>query len=851
MTKPLSSICTKTLLLTLALLKCFTVSAQVPESYTLAETQQLLNGLPVCGTVLYVAAHPDDENTRLISYLARERHLNVYYLSLTRGDGGQNLIGSELGTGLGIIRTQELIAARKVDGGKQLFSQARDFGFSKSPEETYTIWPRDLILKNTVSIIRLVQPDVIITRFSPQPSPTHGHHTASAQLALEAFKLSGTQAYADQMAQDGTQPWQPKRIFWNISSFFFQGREKEFNPNQYQRLDIGGYNAVMGRNYQEISAESRSKHKSQGFGSGTSRGPALEYFQLLAGDTATKDILEGVNTSWRRFPSALWQVDSLVRLANGAYQQKRTERATEALATAHELLETYLAKNPAIGQPLLVEKQRQISKAITAVLGLRLEATTSTSKFVLGDYTKLNVEVTNRSAVNATLLGVRGLGADTALTHQLAYNQPWISKVNIRLPKQISIPYWLRNTGGPGHFGAISGGPWANYLPEEPNLSLVARLNVGGHNISLPVPVAYRTVDPVRGELHQPLQVLPQLEVSLPRSLVRLLGKGDSLAVTIKANADIRDVVVSATFSNSTDGKGGHVATIPVRIKRVKAGSEATVNVPFPVGKLVNRFLVTAIGRDMDSIATETVSASYPVIAYDHIPNQLAVAPAIGTALTLDTKVLSKKIAYINGAGDAVADGLRLMGYEVDIIGEKEVKSGVVNQYPAVVVGIRAYNTLPWLKAVKPQILDYVRRGGNWIVQYNTANFISGVDALDSIGPYPIKIGNQRVTVERAPVTALLPQHPVLNKPNKITDADWNDWVQERGLYFARSSDSRFQAPLSMADPGEDELKGSLLVTQYGKGHWVYTGLSFFRQLPAGVPGAYRLMNNLVELGRK
>lgn len=813
--------------------------SQAPKGYHAGQTLQLLQSLKIHGTVLYVAAHPDDENTRLIAYLANERHLNVHYLSLTRGDGGQNLIGNELSEGLGVIRTQELIAARQVDGGKQRFSQARDFGFSKNPDETFEIWPKELILRNVVHTIRTLKPDVIITRFSPKPGPTHGHHTASAQLALEAFSIVGTTQFQDDMTKWGTQPWQPKRIFWNISSFFFQGREKEFNPDKYLKLDIGQYNRNLGLNYQELAGISRSQHKSQGFGSATSRGTALEYFEHLAGDSAKSDILDGIDFTAARIgldPKAFNRtIDSVIMLNH----QGDAGLAIRKLVTAYDKISKVSTTNDALKS----YKLSQIREAIYAIAGLRFEATTNKQQWVIGETAKLNIEVVNRSIVPFKLISVSGQDLKLEVNQSLDNNKPFVKSIEIKLGSEPSAPYWLANAPEKGCFPLSDGMPID--APYQTSNKLQIELEVFGYKLPFELEPRHKSVDPVRGELYQPLEILPKLLIKPVNQLYKVSSKPSAMTFDLEIEA-VADALTAGSYKVLLMFDDGSKSEAVV-LEPLKAGQKRLIRIQHLPSVKASKATAVIEGTFKEAGRFDKYVQR---IRYDHIPNQVMLKTAEIKLMRADIITKSKRIAYVMGAGDDVPQGLKLLGYQVDLIDEPSFKPELLKNYQALVIGIRAYNTHVWLKRAKPVLLDYIEKGGNVIVQYNTANFLSGMDALDSIAPYPIKIGNERVTNELAEVKFELPEHPVLNKPNKLIATDFSGWVQERGLYFVKNWASQYQAPLAMHDKGENDLRGGLLVTKYGKGHYIYTGLSFFRQLPAGVPGAYRLMTNLIELGR-
>lgn len=813
-----------------------TSQAQAPASHTTTDLQLMLRKLKTCGTVLYVAAHPDDENTRLIAYLARERHLDVYYLSLTRGDGGQNLIGPELSEGLGVIRTQELLAARRVDGGKQLFSRARDFGFSKNPDETFTIWPRKEVLNDVVQIIRQLKPDVIITRFSPEPAATHGHHTASAILALEGFKAAAAEGNGNQA------PGQARRIFWNISSFFFQGRENEFKPENYLKLDIGAYNAFLGLNYQEVAANSRSQHKSQGFGTAGARGPAPEYFQLLGGDKPATDIMEGIDLSWKRLglPAMEASIDSALRQFDAA----NPGASIMPLVRAARRLQSEINKLPAPQQALARRKLGQIEETIQALAGLRLEAANNQQVAQPGKPLALTIEATARTQVPVRLISLKGQGFDSTINQNLAYNQPMrFAMKGGKLQGPYSNPYWLRQAGQAGLFNTTGLPEYEANQPYNNPASLLASIEVGGYALQVPVPITWRQVDPVKGELYHPMEVLPAVDLKMDTDLLMI------------SNAQPRKITLRIAALTAAEA-GTVEITAPAAVQISPANASYPALKPGQQHEL--EFMVNTSGLTQPGqlkIAAlsngQRFSHSLQRIRYDHIPNQVLLNEATVKLVPVNLLTRGKRIGYIVGAGDDVPAGLRLMGYQVDVLTEADVAASKLKIYDAVVVGIRAYNTHEWLRLRKPELMDYMRQGGNVIVQYNTNNFLSGGSTLDSIAPYPIKIGRERTTVEGSPVSLLALAHPALNTPNKITEADFTGWVQERGLYYPSTWAANYTPILGMTDPGEKEQQGPLLIAPVGKGHYVYTGISFFRQLPAGVPGAYRLMANLIALGKK
>ncbi|KAA6435848.1 PIG-L family deacetylase [Rufibacter glacialis] len=807
--------------------------AQAPKKPNAADIRLALEKLNVLGSVLYFAAHPDDENTRLIAYLANERKYRTGYLSLTRGDGGQNLIGPEIREELGIIRTQELLQARRVDGGEQFFSRANDFGFSKNPAETFTIWDREQVLADAVWVIRKFRPDVIITRFSPQPSGTHGHHTASAMIAQEAFDAAADpKRFPEQLKT--VEPWQAKRLLWNTSSFFYSPGQK-FDAADKLMVETGVYSPLLGRSYNEIAAQSRSMHKSQGFGSSGTRGEAVEYFEFLKGAPAKKDLAEGVNTSWNRVPGSQ-EVANLLQEALKKYQVAAPAASVPVLLKAHSAL----AKLPASYWKTV--KQQELQEVIKACLGLYLEASSVKDYSVSPDEpVTLSIEAVNRSQVPVTLTKVDYLfaGKDTTVQQKLEESKPWFARTTMTIPAATaySQPYWLRQPGSTGMFKvedpAMIGQP-ENTAPAQVRL----HLNVQGQPFIFTVPVVYKRTDPVEGEQYRPFEVTPPVFVNITEK-VYVFADAQPKPVTVRVRAG-KDQVAGQVTLRLPQGWRAEPATAAVSL--AQKGEEQTFTFMVTPGAAQ---IESELGAAVTS-GGKTYTQSLRTIQYPHIPTQTLLPEAVAKAVKLDLKRKGQYIGYLMGAGDEVPASLQQIGYAVDQLQVGDLSAAALQKYDAVVVGVRAYNTLDRLKFLQPQLMQYVKNGGTLVVQYNVSNGLVTPD----LGPYPLKLSNDRVTVEDSDVRFLQPNHPVLNTPNKITAQDFKGWVQERGLYFPNQWDPEYEAILSSNDPGETAKEGGLLVAKYGKGHFVYTGYSFFRELPAGVPGAYRLFVNLLSLGK-
>ena len=840
----------KKLLLALMLISCrFVMQAQAPVSWSSADMFLALKKLNVLGSVLYVAAHPDDENTRLITYFAKDRLYRTGYLSLTRGDGGQNLIGNEQGIELGLIRTQELLAARRIDGGEQFFTRAYDFGFSKSPGETFTKWDKEKILSDVVWVIRKFRPDVVITRFPSTGEGGHGHHTASAILANEAFIAAGDpKRFPEQLKY--VQVWQPKRILWNSFNF---GNTNLTSPDQF-KFDVGGYNPLLGKSYGEIAAVSRSNHKSQGFGSATSRGESLEYFKTTGGPAPAEDIMEGVDVSWKKVESA-GHIEKIIDSLASSFDLLHPERSVKGLARL------YAALDVLPDSYWKIQKLAETKELVAQCSGLFFDATTQEQYAVKTDSIRINFSFNNRLGTNAQL---KKLSVAYAERYDSMLNKTLEKNKNFNFSKTFYVhrstietqPYWLENKMAEGYFNVMDqtniGRP-----DVEPSFFMIALLTIEGQDIELVRPVKYKFTDPVKGELYEPLVVLPPLVIT-PDETVKMTKDNNNPEGILKVQAKKRNVAaymkdamphqadkVSVDFDNRRFTLSDRNAVAEVGYK-IKAGRDNEYNF------VVSTDSMAKSGKQ-GSIADMGMNEYYKEmheVRYDHIPYINYFTPATVINKKLDLKTYNKKIGYIIGAGDKVPDALEQMGYEVVLLTDKELSRNNLSQYDAILTGVRAYNTNEWMNKHYDKLMKYVNDGGNLIVQYNTSTNIGPVRA--KIGPYNFTITRIRVTDENAPVSILNPQHPVFNFPNKITGDDFRGWVQERSIYHAAAWDSsKFESVIAMNDPGENADNGSLIIARHGKGYFTYTGLVFFRELPAGVPGAYRLLANIIALNRK
>lgn len=808
--------------------------AQAPATYNSADIYLQLKKLNVLGSVLYIAAHPDDENTRLLAYFSKEKQYRTGYLSLTRGDGGQNLIGDEQGIELGLIRTQELLAARRIDGAEQFFSRAFDFGFSKSADEAFKIWGHDKILSDVVWMIRKFQPDIIITRFPGDTRAGHGHHWASALLANEAFKIAGDETKFTEQFKYGVKPWQPKRILWNTFNF---GNTNTTAPDQF-KIETGDFNRLLGKGYGEIASESRSQHKSQGFGVPKQRGQSTEFFTTTGGDAPTRDLMEGIVTTWDRVDGGLAiekQVDEVIAKFSFDHPEASVPALVQLYQAIGKLPDGYW-KN---------KKQEEVKQLIVACSGLFAEATTANEYVVAGDSMRVNFFVNKQNNTPLQWDDVKLLTLDTVFNEGLPYNS------NITFSKSFGIPvtakptqpYWLEKPLDNGGSFDVQDQTLIGNAQATPAFTAVFNFSVGNVKFAVNRPVMAKYTDAVKGELYQPVVVIPPVTISASPAVALTTVNGHAtnsaahlryktnlaekdMPVTIEVGSGLLTGAGKDTIINSTPGQEFET-TLPFgRVKSTTGGQYGSVKIKSNGGVYqYDKYLRT--------------------IQYDHIPHINYFYDDKIIVVTDDIKTVGHKIGYIAGAGDKVPQALVQMGYQVTMLGTADLTDENLAQYDALIAGVRAYDVDAFLTAKYDVLMRYVHNGGNLIAQYNRSNQIG---SQIKVGPYPFTVSSARITDEKADVHVLLPEHPALNYPNKITPKDFEGWVQERSIYHATTKDANYVSPIAMHDPNEPENSGSLIIAKYGKGNFVYTGIVFFRQLPAGVSGAYRLMANLIAL---
>ena len=812
------------------------VSAQKPQKLTSNEIYAKIQKLNFLGTALYIAAHPDDENTRLIAYLANNVKARTGYLSITRGDGGQNLIGPEISELLGVIRTEELLAARNIDGGEQFFTRANDFGYSKHPDETLKIWDKEKVLSDVVWVIRTFKPDVIINRFNHKtPGSTHGHHTASAMLSLEAFdKVGDTAQYSNQL--NYTQVWQPKRLFFNTSSWFYKNQE-DFDTATIGKLtsfDVGVYYPLKGLSNNELASMASSQHLCQGFGRLTTRGEEKEYIEFLKGDPLKdeNDIFSGINTTWNRIKNGgevgdiLYDIEEKFDFINPS---KHLPKLMEAYKMIENLEDTYWREI----------KEKQLKEIIEACAGLYLEASATSTSGIPNSNIEVEVEVLNRSNAAIELTSITSTIDEKILYKglQLSQNKKVVFKETILLKTdEFSDPYWLKEQGTLGMY-KVDNQQLIGQLKAPRTVKIHFNLIINYMTISISKDVVVRYAERDKGEIYEPFEILPKITTKIKdKVLIFSDSIPKKISVEVRAGANYVSGRLSLQVPESWSVSPKEIA-FSIEQKNDKKTVEFLVSPP----KNESEGKLKVIATSGEKIYQKELIE----INYNHIPKQTVLLNSEAKIVRLNIEKSGSYIGYINGAGDAIPESLRQIGYTVVEINPSEIDENNLQKFDAIVLGIRAYNVVDELKFKQKFLLEYVEKGGNMIVQYNTDR---GVDVG---APYSLRLSNDRVTDELSEVEIINENHEILNFPNKITKDDFSGWVQERGLYFPDTWSEEYSPIFSMNDKGETAKTGSLLIAKYGKGNYIYTGLSFFRELPAGVSGAYKLFANMLSVQKQ
>ncbi len=814
------------------------VQAQQPSKPNASEIHESIKKLNFLGSVLYVAAHPDDENTRLISYMSNNIKARTAYLSITRGDGGQNLIGPEIRELLGVIRTQELLTARQIDGGEQLFTRANDFGYSKHPDETLAIWDKEKVLSDVVLAIRKFKPDVIINRFNHRtPGSTHGHHTSSAMLSIEAFDIvNDNSKYPEHL--DLTSVWQPKRLFFNTSWWFYGSREKFKNADKTNLLsfDIGTYYPALGLSNTEIASLSRSQHKSQGFGNTGTRGEQMEYIELIKGDLPQDktNIFEGIDTTWNRIKDGN-TIGSILNKVEANFDFTNPSSSIPELVKAYSLIKNLEDEH------WKTIKSKEIKDIIAACAGLYLEAVAESNHATKYEVVNLKLEAINRSNQTINLESIINpnkvyINKNITLSENIKYE--FEESLDFNSKQQPTSAYWLTKKGTLGMYEVENK---SNIGKPQKNKNINVTFNLVIENVKIPFTkeVVYKRNDPVKGETYKPFEIIPEVSAKIDEKVI-IFETDEQKEIPLTVKAGRNDIEGYVTLCSPNDW---NVYPEKQKVSITNKGEEQTLIFTVIPPKNQSEGLISPIVY----VGDNEYSRELIEIDYDHIPYQTVLLPSESKIVRLDIKKKGENIGYIEGAGDVVPESLQQIGYSVVTIKPEDINPETIKRFDAIVVGIRAYNTVNALKFKQKHLFDFVNNGGNMIVQYNTNHRLK----LDKIAPYNLKLSRDRVTDENAEVRILNQEHPLLNYPNKITSKDFDGWVQERGLYFPNEWSEEFTPILSINDIGETPKEGSLLVAKYGKGHYIYTGLSFFREFPAGVSGAYRLFANMLSIGKE
>ncbi|PZD79357.1 PIG-L family deacetylase [Mesonia sp. K7] len=806
--------------------------------YSSAAIYQKIEQLEFLGSVLYLAAHPDDENTKLISYYANHKHAKTAYLSITRGDGGQNLIGTQLREQLGLIRTQELLAARKIDGGQQFFTRANDFGFSKTPQETLEIWNKEKVLADVVMTIRKFKPDVIINRFDHRSEGnTHGHHTASARLSVEAFRLANDSNFHPESAQKyGLH--QPKRLFWN-TSWWFYGSQEAFNKTDKSNLvevNVGVFDPMTGKSNTEIAALSRSQHKSQGFGNTAIRGNESEYLELLEGEKIkNNDVFENINTRWSKIEGG----DKIEKLVTDVKQDFDFLNPQKSVT---DLVKIYTEISQLKSNSYKTEKLELTQEIIFACLGLYTEISTPQQHLTRGSKITLNIENTlrNNQEVRLKNIEIPSLGFYLNKNILLSKNQNNIESFSVEIPQKVNYtsPYWLNPEASLGMYQVEN----ENLIGLPENLSeIIATITyeINGETFQIKRPLIHKHNDPVRGEVNEPILIVPDVVISFENPMMIFAdNQPKSVAVKVKSYQDN----LSGSLQFKTE-KGWEINSVKQELHFNHKGEEQTIMVTIKPTQKASEISAKAFFVSDHGIFDQSLTE----IDFDHIPKQMILSPAESKLIRLDLQKRGNLIGYIEGAGDLIPQSLHNIGYQVDNINLNESSLSDLLKYYAIVVGIRAFNTNEDLVLHRNLLFNYAKNGGTVVTQYNTTRGLQ----TQEIAPFPIALSRERVTDEFSEVKFLNRNHSVLNFPNKITKEDFTGWVQERGLYFPNEWDKNFTPVLSFYEHNEGWKDGSLLIGKHGKGYYIYTGISFFRELPEGVSGAYKLFVNLLSIGKK
>jgi LmbE family N-acetylglucosaminyl deacetylase len=832
-----------------------TPAAEVAEDRGAMGLDQALKRLDVVSSVLHTGAHPDDENSALLAWLSRGQGVRTGYVSATRGDGGQNLLGTELFEALGVIRTEELLAARRFDHAQQFFTPLYEFGFSKTADEGFEKWGHEQVLGDFVRVIRQFRPEIIVSRFSGTPGDGHGHHQVAGIITKEAFKAAADPARFPEYGK----PWQAKKLYLNVGIGPQQAEQQAAALKQPGvTVNVGEYDLALGRSYNEIAAEGRSLHRSQSQGTAQEKGPRTTRLQLL-------DQAVDADPSAGLFEGTISKLTDLAQLEselssdlNQLQRQVDTIRQKPAytssgdilpqLASAIRLLKQIQtkARNEQV-QFLLSQKEPDFHEAARLAAGLVVDVIASDDTVSPGQEINLSIVVVNGGRHDFPTVRTHtdfppGWQTDyQGSTGSLQSGQRFEQKFKVKIAPGAAFtqPYWLQQPRKDDRFVWLPGAP-ANMPFDPPLMDTRAEVDYEGATIAFSKPAEFRNIDSMYGELRSFVKVVPALSVRISPDVAVVPISSDrrkEFTVTIEN----QNPVAAESEVHLVTPQGWTVAPASRLVKLARQGEKASVQFVVSIPQVQGDFSIQAVAK----LGNEEYKTGYAAITYPHIQTRHIYAPAASKVEVFDVKSSVTSIGYVEGAGDGVPDALRQLGINVTTLSAQDLASGDLSRFPTIVLGIRAYGVRNDVRAYNNRLLEYVSNGGTLIAQYNRSEEIRD----NHFGPYPFTINNNdRVTKEEAAVKILQPAHPVFNTPNKITEKDFDGWVQERGTYFFRTWDPKYQPLLESHDPGEDPKEGGLMVARYGKGAYVYTGYVFFRELPAGVKGAYRLFANLVSL---
>lgn len=846
---------------------------------------QKLRRLQTTASAMHTGAHPDDEDSGLLAYLARHDQARTSYLALNRGEGGQNVIGQELFEPLGVIRSEELLQARRLDGGQQFFTSVMDYGFSKTRAEAARIWGEKPVLADMVRAIRTFRPLVIISRFTGTPADGHGQHQLAGYLTPQAFKAAADPTMFPEQIQEGLRPWQAKKLY--VSESFTR------NPDNVPGLimNTGGYDPLLGRSYFEVAMEGRSQHKTQEMGTLELRGKQTSGVRLLDSTVAKaateSDVFDGIDTSLTGIPKMLgWNDSSIDGELRGAQSaagkalndydpynpSKILPTLIDGLRDIRKARRDVAGKingNPAIADTdfLLAQKEREFSEAIQMASGIVVDALSDSETIVQGDKTNIAVRVfapegTVAKPISAMIQAPQGWRVDNAQKPAAPQGQGFRPRdenslttyyYTLTVPQnaQLTEPYWLESPRQNFTFNWTGADAEKNQPFQSSAAKAEVKMDVGGEEIVVTKPIQYRYADAIRGELRRDLNVVPLVGINLDSNL---------LIAPVSAKAQKQKIILSVTNNAPRETSGtiklnlpaGWTAlptSLPFDLKQKDQKTAVSFDVTIPANVKAGSYDIGASAM----VGNQTFDQSIQEIAYPHIQTHRRYTPADVAVKIVDLKVAPVRVGYIMGSGDQVPAAIRRMGLDVTMLNEKDLSTGDLSKFDTIVVGIRASQVRPDFVANNGRLLDFVKNGGTLIVQYQQQEFIK-----NNLLPFPAKmesvingtqpISNIRVTDENAAVKILQPTNPIFNFPNKITTSDWDNWVQERNLYNLSNLDPQWIPLLESHDEGDPESNGGLVYAKIGKGNYVYNSYSFFRQLPTGNPGAYRLFANMLSL---